>query len=360
MLNATNLHVAAFVAASLLMLGAISQRTTVPVEALPAIQTTQAAEVQRCAECHAEICDSYLATPHLRTLRKPTDEEVFRHFAGQDVTSRGNAFAFATRDDGYALTAADRSDEKKVDWMFGSGEHAMTGVSLEVSPCGVTEIQQLNVSWFPHCNLEATPGSDHAPGKPSLGVHLNPADSLKCFECHSSQMAIDDGAIDFASLVPGISCNRCHLDAQQHAASGGSLPSGVAWDKLSALESIQRCGECHRRADEFTDDELTPDNKLLIRFAPVGLSQSPCFKAQLDDPDARRLDCVTCHDPHSPAQTDTAFYTAKCNDCHGASSGGLPCPDSPRSENCMPCHMPVVQHEQLRVTDHWIRIRDDI
>lgn len=352
-------HGCTFLAALAILVGLIFARPTEPESSLPAIQSVHTVTVERCAECHAEICDSYKQTPHLRTLRKPTDADVFNHFVGKQVTSRGVAFAFEQRGEAVVMTSEDSGVEKKVDWMFGSGEHALTGVSVDVSPRGETEIQQLNVSWFPHCNLAATPGSNHSPENPLLGVHLAAAESLKCFECHSSSMSVDDGQIDFASLEPGINCIRCHSNAQQHASSDGSLPSGVAWDKLSPLESIGRCGECHRRPDEFTDDELTPDNAMLVRFAPVGLSQSPCFKAQFDSHDGQRLDCITCHDPHAPAAKNIGFYTAKCNACHGSQSAGSICPDSPASDDCMHCHMPIVENENVRVTDHWIRIRRD-
>ena len=135
---------------------------------------------------------------------------------------------------------------------------------------------------------------------------------------------------------------------------------------MTPLESVNRCGECHRRADHLTPDELTPDNQLLIRFASVGLVQSACFLKQstlsadqLPQGTRPRFDCVTCHDPHRPAESDSAFYVARCAACHNTAA--TKCSQQPSDSNCLPCHMPKVEVQPpLRFTDHWIRIRKSI
>ena len=134
---------------------------------------------------------------------------------------------------------------------------------------------------------------------------------------------------------------------------------------LPPLESINRCGECHRRSDQFTPDELTPQNKLLVRFAPVGLSLSACFKHQsakkTADGTTMRLVCTTCHDPHREAERDPQHYVRQCRECHGPKPHQAPpCPTEPMTSNCLPCHMPQVEvQKHLRFTDHWIRATRD-
>jgi hypothetical protein len=190
-------------------------------------------------------------------------------------------------------------------------------------------------------------------------LHHTAAEALRCFACHCSYVPVEKGRIDFDRLITGVNCTRCHEGAAQHLAAEGSAPAGVAWKSLSALDSINRCGECHRRGDEFTSDELTPDNKLLLRFAPVGLSQSPCFQAQGASP-GERMDCLTCHNPHRPAATDPAFYAQRCLQCHQPEAAGhVSCPIAPQGNDCLRCHMPKVSvSEGLSFTDHWIRVRD--
>ena len=165
--------------------------------------------------------------------------------------------------------------------------------------------------------------------------------------------------IDFEHAELGVSCGRCHLKTASHARSDGELPTSPAWTALTALESINRCGECHRRADEFTRDELTVDNSLLIRFAPVGLAQSKCFQDLAEG----RLDCLTCHNPHQAAATDAEYYRQRCLDCHAVQEQPDPksapiCAAEPMSSDCLNCHMPKVDvSPHLRFTDHWIRVR---
>ena len=71
------------------------------------------------------------------------------------------------------------------------------------------------------------------------------------------------------------------------------------------------CGECHRMPDPARPS-LRPEEEdpLSVRFAPVGLMASACFRS------SGRLSCVTCHDPHDNAKRDDSFYTARCLSCH--------------------------------------------
>lgn len=177
--------------------------------------------------------------------------------------------------------------------------------------------------------------------------------------------------------VINLDCSRCHPGAAKHAASAGELPLAVDWDRLSPLESINRCGECHRRVDEFTPDELTPSHTHLVRFAPVGLALSPCFQvsnAPEQEDRFPRFDCLSCHDPHTPTRTDPGFFNARCRECHtepakpetsafdglAASHRSLaaPCSARPADASCIDCHMPKSEIVPgLSFTDHWIRVR---
>ena len=168
------------------------------------------------------------------------------------------------------------------------------------------------------------------------------------------------GRINFAHLIPNVQCDRCHRGSAGHVAAmraGQSQTHLEIWPCLTSLESINRCGECHRRADEFLPDELTPTNSKLARFAPVGLAMSRCFQPTAQKPagEPGSLTCLTCHDPHQPASSDPAYYRDRCLSCHDAVSPGpvKACPTAPRSSLCTTCHMPKVSfNRHLEFTDH--------
>jgi hypothetical protein len=97
---------------------------------------------------------------------------------------------------------------------------------------------------------------------------------------------------------------------------------------------------------------IHPDNAEIVRFQPVGMSQSACFTKS-----DGRLTCLSCHDPHEPAATDRSAYEAACLNCHGPGTRpGTACPVSERV-GCIGCHMPGRDAGQgVRFTDHWIRV----
>jgi hypothetical protein len=242
----------------------------------------------------------------------------------------------------------------------------------------------------------------HKLGEATLASHGEVSDAAstrRCFGCHVSGLPVSDGRIDLNAMIPNIDCTRCHPGAARHARSGGEVNVTLDWAELSPLESINRCGECHRRADEFTPDELRPEFTHLVRFSPVGMAMSPCFAStQVRPRDGvgpkgqipfrigshpqhplppstdyfPRFDCVTCHDPHAVASKDPKHYNTSCLACHDfaadAHSVGSdnriqkikagPCSVQPVDSSCISCHMPKVESgEGLFFTDHWIRVR---
>lgn len=342
-----------------------------PVVARPRVATVARAETRdgvsdsrrdaaaSCAECHATEFEAWSDSPHARTLvatlgasaRLLADAEVGANDLGRFIVEDGDLWLESDRID----------DPIRIDWIFGSGLHARTPVSTWLDPDGRTVMLEHGLSWYPPGFIAATLGSE-APlaraGVQACGKLLDPETTRACFGCHATHVPERDGRVDEARVTAGVGCVRCHADGERHAAahrSGVADPTAAPSHALSPLASIRSCGECHRRDDQLPREDLRPDNLLLVRFAPVGLSQSACFTRQAE----RRLDCLTCHDPHASADRRPLATAERCLSCHGSSGPHPECPSAPATSDCTACHMPKVEVQpHLRFTDHWIRVRD--
>ncbi len=342
--------------------GAAVYAMTQPQPLEPPAVFSPAAQVDahRCAECHSTLYEEFQKAPHRFTLRPGNDSELIERFRGQSIDLFNDTYQFDKVQGMLQVSAKAFPGRRSVDWIFGSGHHALTPVTLLENPRGETEMFQFHASWYPDHGLGLTPGSMAQGETASIGLHHSATETLQCFGCHSTFLAVENGQLDLNRSVVGVTCARCHPGAARHADSEGELPTAVDWKALSPLDSINRCGECHRRIEEFTQDELTTENQLLIRFAPVGLALSPCFQSQAEASRSVRMDCITCHDPHRPAATDPAYYAQRCNTCHAPSQAdSTPCPVRPQGSDCLTCHMPKVKtSDYLAFTDHWIRVRE--
>ena len=358
----------------------ITRPTTATSRFEPAIQVARNGPKMsdRCAVCHPGVCQDIAAAPHNRTLREGNDPDVRARFAGRSFQQgkSGPTVSFEDRAGQLWMKSDSYPDAIRVDWMFGSGRHALTPVSLLVNPHGATELVEGSVSWFHGDLLGGTPGANlsKARGMASLGTPHDEATTQDCFGCHVTQLTMDQGRIRPEGLIRGVSCERCHPGGERHAESmeaGGPLLM-ERWSELSPLESVNRCGECHRRADHLTSQELSPERPVLVRFASIGLAMSPCFLKQDTlkaaggnvpggnvANGATRLDCLTCHDPHRSAEEPAEAFVQKCQQCHGTQPNQARVCSAPQSgTNCLPCHMPPVNvTDNLVLTDHWIRIR---
>jgi hypothetical protein len=259
-----------------------------------------------------------------------------------------------------------------VDYAFGSGHHATTFVSL-LDPSIPTMIEH-RLTYYTHEDaLAMTPGQRagaHTPGVKPHGLEPTPRAARKCFRCHSTQLAAaGDQAIDEATMIPNVSCERCHGPGRAHvvAARRGAteaellLPFGP--DNWTVETLLNLCGECHRHPSRARPGQIRRDDPQLARFQPVGLMQSACYQRS-----SGALSCVTCHDPHARARSERASYDAICLECHRSRlsstevahdfpATGVVCGISPR-QRCVECHMPKVDSGQhILFSDHWIRIR---
>ena len=162
-------------------------------------------------------------------------------------------------------------------------------------------------------------------------------------------------ALDEAAMIPNVGCERRHGPGQQHIeaaarhADSAALAMPFGAGEPAPADEMRMCGSCHRLPEMGDRAVVRRDNPVLVRFQPIGLMQSACYRKS-----PGTLSCTTCHDPHARTSTDTHAYEAVCLTCHQGPRR-TPCPVAPAS-GCVGCHMPTRDvFRGMTMTDHWIR-----
>ncbi|QDS88522.1 Doubled CXXCH motif (Paired_CXXCH_1) [Rosistilla ulvae] len=348
------------IAALLLIAASVTaSRDPFPVDAV--LTTAGWADESTCSECHVEA-DTYPETGHAQTLRLASDAKSIQTLTGLTKQALPNEEAFEIEIDSnsevHAITEREGITRRiRIDWCFGSGAHAHTWTSTMDDLLGNTDEVEFRWTWFHHTDRFArTPGQPEHVGDThygAFGLFFDGAKSVSCFSCHSSYLPAENSSIDFHGMVSSINCQRCHGPQQAHVAAGGE---GVIddWMATDRIDAVHRCGQCHRNADEQEPDEIRTDNLDIVRFQPVGLLQSPCFIES-------EMSCTTCHDPHKSLAAQDSKGIWQCVQCHDPQQPQHTTCGAGNRDDCLRCHMPAVpMNPNIRFTDHWIRVRDDI
>jgi hypothetical protein len=332
-----------------------------------------------CAECHPGEAALHSRSGHALTLRPAARWAAARRLDGMTVADPELPevrWSYRYRDGRLSIArrAGNQVEECLAEYAFGSGHHATTFVSV-IDPT-IPAILEHRLTYFTSERVLAlTPGHETKPPPPGLTPHGGvppPRDARSCFACHATQVsARERPGIDEATMIPNVSCERCHGPGRAHVAAArrGAAESELALplgpDRWTAAELLQSCGACHRHPAGPRPEQIRPDDPTLARFQPIGLMLSRCYRQS-----AGALHCLTCHDPHARASSNRAGYDAVCLECHGGPAraaestpspptAGVACSVSPGSR-CVECHMPRVAVDSGRhilLSDHWIRIR---
>ena len=333
----------------------------------PVARVNPEARIAGCVDCHTAQTKDFLTAPHSQTLRhadQPSEWTRFIESAVQIGDPKVEFRYWIERGRLWGISGQAKSPSA-VDWIFGSGHHGQTAVTLRTNSNGESVAVEHHVTWYVNHGLDRTIGRPTDLGRDSrdIGEQNDPETTRRCFGCHATGLSEGAHRIDQQSFSPGVFCARCHNGADQHASImrlGQTATKFDDWRSLTPLQSVSRCGECHRLPTDFAPSELTPSNKNLPRFAAVGLIMSKCFQLQHTQPaTTSRLDCVTCHDPHRPTETDPSHYNRSCRECHnGTPASWLTCRNQSLDTNCISCHMPKRPSDSPTLfTDHWIRVR---
>lgn len=320
-----------------------------------------------CRDCHPGEYALHGRSGHSRTLQPAGASAVARRLSGRtasDPEFPGVVWKYVLRDGRLVAERqeAGRRVQHTLDYAVGSGGRATTFVSLDGRDArgGSLATEHRLTHFTSRDALDVTPGQSagkNVDGRGPGGRALTAEQTAKCLGCHATRLSsADEHVVDPATLMPNVSCERCHGPGRAHVAAARRgadtlrMPFGHDGAGASA-KTVRLCGQCHRLPEFVPKAEIRPDNALLARFQPVGLLQSKCYTRT-----AGGLSCSACHDPHARASRDTTAYEAVCLSCHRIAPRAI-CPVSPRA-GCLDCHMPPVDSGHgLLFTDHWIRIR---
>ncbi len=347
----------------------------------------------RCALCHRAQFQAVLASRHATTFARardishlPLPEDPLPDPGDPQVTHEFHREGESVRTE---VRAGGRVFRAVVDYAFGSHDHFTTFVGRDDRNRSI----MLRMSAYESPRGLAWDRATALPARPAdpegyLGNTLEEGDGVRrCLSCHTTSFRAVQDRVGPVADDHAIGCEKCHGPGGHHVAAVAAGFSDLAIgcpSKASAAEINWICSRCHAfsRPDELSASRTNP---AWYRFQSQTLTWSRCY-AESDG----KLSCVTCHDPHRNAETETAKNEVKCLSCHaagpvptaipaspaahsvparrpGGSSQGeqppkeamTPCPVNP-ARGCLDCHMPRAWQQDTHSfkTDHFIRIRD--
>lgn len=284
-----------------------------------------------CRDCHPREAAEHAHSAHAHALQGAPESVFYRSLPGVPIgEARGGFLLSYAKIGGAVRVTARRGGETataEIQWVFGAGRRAETPVAVE----GSNYVEHRISYYTADGRFDLTMGHTHGisrSAKQALGRPQSTEVIRRCFGCHST-----GGMPGDLTFSPGISCERCHEGAQQHARRGGG-PVGNP-GRLDSKALVKFCAGCHRG-----EPEGDPGDAINVRYQPVRLRRSRCFRSG-------HISCLTCHDPHSDARQNVAWYRTRCLECHA---------DQKNRGDCLACHMPKVSPlPRMIFTDHYIR-----
>jgi hypothetical protein len=311
---------------------------------------------QACAECHKANYEAQSASHHAHSLRRIEGTRLSTALLGAGRSPDGT-LRYEQDGDKVAVSENGSTERAVIEWAFGAGAQ------------GSTPVGHFGDQYFEHRFSYYSRIHDLAPtfGHPprvdtpiaELGMLQDSRTITRCFNCHATGVRQGPGGPELNGMLPGVQCERCHGPGSAHieAAKQGGTQAAVQKEivnpgRFSPKAQIEICGQCHRLATPGTGDEPELETPVTVRFAPISLAASRCFRA------GGKITCLTCHDPHADARPRSDFaYSEKCLSCHAADVKGVKLCRRVQRENCLPCHMKQASlGPYLRFTDHRIRV----
>jgi predicted CXXCH cytochrome family protein len=366
-------------------------------------------EPNACASCHREIAESYARTAMARTFGSVRTGNEFPELKGGSFQHEASDESFTVyKRDGKPYLKRHQAGfdgvvanvfEARLDYWFGSGQHARSYISRTKAG----ELVELPLTWYVGKGgyWAMSPGYDR-PDHAGFSRKL----SYRCMSCHNGNIqssasadAWEAGTRFPAALPEGIDCQRCHGPGQAHLAA---VRQGLSAERvrsaiinparLAPKRQMEVCMQCHLETTSLklpatllrygrsvfsyrpgeplenyilhfdrasdSEGENRPTDRFEFASAAYRLRQSACYRKS-----GGALTCTTCHNPHEPSNTPAALrrYTEACQGCHQTVVQKLiAARRHPDSQDCAACHMPKRRPSDAihtLVTDHFIQTR---
>ena len=184
-----------------------------------------------------------------------------------------------------------------------------------------------------------------------------------CIECHTTYVDVRKMPNHYTpqSLIPGVSCERCHGPGQEHAEYHEANPEVKQSrfvsvpSELTRQQQLDVCGQCHssnKRLNERPAFQFRPGDRLEDHYDMVELEADDANEVHTSNQAARlvlsecfrqsEMACVECHDPHHNERGNSALFSQRCLKCHQTEQCGMESEmGEALADNCIECHMPL-------------------
>ncbi len=327
-----------------------------------------------CRECHQAIFRSQHHSRHARTFYRKDQlgkvELPSSPVADPDSAAVSHAFERGGADVSVRTRVGDRVFRTIVDYAFGSGDRGLTLVGHDADG----RPYEFRLSRYSDPNgWDVTSGQPRGTGQAELyqGMRITGDAVRRCLVCHTTNPRAIVTRSGLEASDAAIGCERCHGPAGNHllALKAHADDPAIARPRLATGAAlVGLCAQCHSPRDP--ELPMIPGSAESVRFQGTTLTWSRCYLES-----QQTLGCVNCHDPHKDVETGTAWYEARCLDCHSGEGSkpqleagarrpsrpshamASPCPVQ-SERGCIGCHMPRVRIPMAHTsfTDHYIRV----
>ncbi len=320
----------------------------------------------QCSSCHKQIFETYTKTAHFNTSSFSNKENIKGSFEPESNTFKLNdfiEFKMISNNSAQFQEAFDVYSKKKIyslkfDITIGSGRKGQSYLTWHNN-----ELYQQQISYY-----TATDSWINSPMYPQ-GKLVQPRPVIPlCLGCHASKakpLTSDfyENRYDKHSFELGISCERCHGQADSHinkAKQNKSVENTLTkFKNLSRQQRLDACAICHSGLAvkvkngilnyklgeniSYPLNEITKNEDLDVHGNQYGLLiQSKCFIK------SEKMDCMTCHNVHLNERENN--FNLKCMSCHSS-------PKELHQKNvsgsqkldCISCHMPIKSSNNLKI-----------